>query len=314
MIDALPFAALRTFEAVVRLKGFVRAAEELGVTQGAVSQQVKVLEEWLGRRLLDRGPSGVRPLPDGARLAQAVADSFNGIAGICDDIRQAEGPNLTIGLSCPPGFAYLWLIPRLINFDQKFPDYQVSVLTSSTPEDLLGSDADIAIRYGSAGVPGYETELLLNECVFPVCSPDLLLQKPIRDVADLGNHTLLLDSLSKERNSVAPTWEFWAGELGEVLPPPLRTRRFGLSNMVVQAAIQGLGVALGREPLVIDALIQGQLVRPFPQLVPSQHSYWIVSRRGASMRSARVRAMRDWLLEEAAAQLHLTQIGPCIGE
>ncbi len=300
MSSNLPFAALRTFEAVVRLQGFVRAAEELGVTQSAVSQHVKSLEEWLGRRLINRSPGKMRHTEEGRRLATAVSEGFGNVASICHEIRESARPDLTIGLSCLPGFAYLWLIPRLINFDARFPQFQVSIVASPQMADFTGDEVDIAIRYGTGDYPGLHVEPLMSERLFPVCAPALLDRTPLQRVEDLSRHTLLLDELGNLKG-VPPTWEFWARQIGVSMPRPKRERKFGQSNMVIQAAVRGLGVALGREPLVIDALQEGRLVRPFPELVASPQSYWIVCPR-AALKSRRIQAIRDWLLDEARSQ------------
>ncbi len=301
MIANLPYTALRTFESVVRLRGFGRAAEELGVTQSAVSQHVKSLEEWLGRRLMNRGGGRAVPTDEGVRLAAAVAEGFGQVAALCHELRDDGAQNLTIGLSCLPGFAYNWLFPRLINFDQRHPEFPVSIITSASLTNFTDDEADLAIRYGLGGYAGLHVEPLLSERIFPVCSPALLERSPpLREVADLARHTLLVDDVADIGGS-PPTWHYWAKEAGVALPRPARTRRFGQSNMVVQAAVRGLGVALGREPLVIDALCDGTLVRPFPQVVVSQFSYWLVCPTGA-LKSDRIKAIRDWLIEEAKRQ------------
>jgi len=295
----LPYTALRTFEAVARLRGFGRAAEELGVTQSAVSQQVKSLEEWLGQRLLHRGGGRVLPTPDGERLAIAIRQGFGQIAAICRDLREVQSERLALNLSCLPGFAYLWLIPRLIGFDQLHPEIPVSITTTAALATFIDDETDLAIRYGLGGYPGLSVEKLLSETLFPVCAPDLLQRgPPLRTPADLAGHTLLVDDIP-DLGGNPPTWEFWARESGIALPQPARLRRFGQSNMVVQAAERGLGVALGRSPLVADALARGTLVRPFDGEIPSQFAYWLVCPHEV-LNLPRVRAFRDWLLAEAA--------------
>lgn len=297
----LPFTSLRTFESVARLRGFGRAAEELGVTQSAVSQHVKSLEEWLGLRLLNRGGGRVSPTEEGARLAAAVTEGFGMVTSVCRDLREVGAQDLGLVLSCLPGFAFNWLFPRLISFDQAHPDLPVSINTSAKLVNFDDEDVDLAIRYGLGDYRGLHVEKLLTETLFPVCSPELLALGPkLDEPADLAGHTLLYDDIADIGGS-PPTWEFWAQQSGIVLPKPVRVRRFGQSNMVVQAAIRGLGVALGREPLVIDALTDGRLVRPFEGTVESQFAYWIVCPHDA-LKSPRVRALRDWLHAEVARQ------------
>lgn len=300
MIANLPFTALRTFEAVARLRGFGRAAEELGVTQSAVSQQIRALEDWIGMRLLNRLSGRVTVTEEGARLAQAVTQGFGSVADLCRELRDCRSETMSIAVSCLPGFAYVWLIPRLIGFDQFHPEYPVSIATTAQLADFTHDEADLAIRYGPGKYPGLHVERLLEERLFPVCAPALLAEgPPLTEVSDLARHTLLMDEVT-DIDGLAPTWQFWAQETGLTLPKPARVRRFGQSNMVVQAAIQGLGVALGRSPLVMDAMAQGSLVRPFASTVESRFSYWLVCPQSA-LESDRIRAFRDWLMQEAAA-------------
>ena len=305
----LPFAALRTFESVARLRGFGRAAEELNVTQSAVSQHVKSLEEWLGLKLLTRGGSGARPTSEGARLADAVARNFGQVAALCSELRSSRDTDLTIVLSCLPGFAFNWLFPRLVNFDAAHPDYPVSIVTNSHLTDFAAEDTDVAIRYGLGGYAGLHVEKLLSERIFPVCAPSLLRNgPPLKTIEDLGRHTFLYDEIADIADN-PPTWEYWAKSCGYTLPKPARVRRFGQSNMVVQAAIRGFGVALGREPLVIDALNEGTLVRPFPEMARSQFSYWLVCPQGG-LASPRIRALRDWLRQEVKLQPDIALLEP----
>jgi LysR family glycine cleavage system transcriptional activator len=305
MAGPLPFTALRTFEAVARLRGFGRAAEELGVTQSAVSQQVKALEEWLGLRLVSRGGGRAAPTDEGARLAAAVAQGFGHVAGICRELRETRGEPLSIAVSCLPGFAYVWLIPRLIGFDQKHPDHPVSIATTPALATFVDDDVDIAIRYGPGAYGGLHVECLLRETLFPVCAPSLLAEgPPLCSPADLARHTLLVDEIA-DLGVSPPTWAFWAAQTGTALPRPARTRRFGQSNMVVQAAERGLGVALGRSPLVADALARGTLVRPFRGTVASNFAYWLVCPHDA-LQAPRLRAFRDWVMDEAARHPSVT--------
>lgn len=305
MLPTLPFAALRAFEAVVRLRGFGRAAEELGVTQSSVSQHVKSLEGWVGQRLLVRDNRGAEPTRDGRVLAEAVSGGIGQIADACNTLRQRTPREERIVVACPPGFAFNWLFPRLMRFDQAHPDIPVSISTDPDVVDFGSGSVTVAIRYGMGGYAGLHVERLMGERVFPVCAPVLLeSDPPLRKIADLSAHTLLLDELV-DIGGNPPTWGYWAEETGVTLPRPERTRRFGQANMVVQAAVEGLGVALGREPLVVDAMRRGALVRPFPQVAVSQFSYWLVCPKRA-LRSNRMRQFREWILAEATRQSDLT--------
>ena len=301
MLTTLPYAALRAFESVVRLNGFSRAADELGMSQSAVSQHVRLLEDWTGHRLLIRGARASTPTDEGRRLAQAVAEGLGRIGAVCQDLRSRGAGGGTLSVSCLPGFAINWLFPRLIRFDQVHPDLSVSISTDARPIAFAEGEADVAIRYGMGGYPGLHVRRLLGESLTPVCAPALLADgPPLRAPADLAHHTLLVDEL-KPVGGRLPNWDFWAVQSGVTLPRPARIRRFGQSNMVVQAAIEGLGVALGRDALVMDALADGRLVRPFAlPPVPSDYAFWFVCPEGALDRPA-IRAFHDWLFAEAAA-------------
>ncbi|MDE2333867.1 MAG: LysR family transcriptional regulator [Rhodospirillales bacterium] len=305
MVRSLPFSSLRVFEAVVRLEGFGRAAEELGVSQGAVSQHVRALEEWLGQKLLVRGPRRSRPTDRGALLAEAIATGIDGISRVCDRMFAESRETRTITISCLPGFAINWLFPRLIDFDERHPEYSVSIATTSTLATFTIGGEDAAIRYGLGDYPKLHVEKLMGERLFPVCAPSLV-QRGLRGPADIRHHTLLVDDV-QPAGSHAPTWAFWQKATGETLPPPARSRRFGQSNMVVQAAIKGLGVALGREPLVIDALRDGSLCRPFGEAVMSEFAYWFVC-PPAHLETRHVRAFRSWLLGVASVRHALPDI------
>lgn len=308
-MDAIPpLPSLRALEAVVRLEGFGRAAEELGVTQSAVSQHIRALEDWTGRKLLHRGPRRSSATSDGQALAEAVAAGLGQIGRVCADLRRrrsAEGRALVV--STLPGFALKWLFPRLIGFDQAHPELPVSVSTDARPVDFLSGAEDVAIRYGLGGYRGLHEERLFGERLFPVCAAELLARSPIAHVEDLARHTLLVDDVTPIRGRT-PTWETWLRTAGldaeRISATMVRTRRFGQANMVVQAAIDGLGVALGREPLVIDELAAGRLVRPFTLTAPSDFSYYFVCPR-ENLADPRVAAFRDWLMEEAARSAQL---------
>ncbi|SNT76551.1 LysR substrate-binding domain-containing protein [Paracoccus seriniphilus] len=298
MLQNLPYTALRTFEAVARLRGFGRAAEELGVTQSSVSQQVKVVEEWIGRSLLTRGQRKTTPTAEGQQLADAVASGLGQIADLCNELRRKGRSETSIVISVPPGLAVNWLFARLIKFDLSHGETPVSISTDPLRRGFVSGQADCAILYGFGDYPGLHVERLLSEKIYPVCSPKLLEQDPpLNSLADLSQHTLLVDNIV-DIGGNPPTWSFWAEQTGQTTPEPARTRKFGQANMVVQAAIQGLGVALGREPLVNEALADGSLMRPFEGEAMSQFSYWFVCPQ-AALKAPHLRRFRDWLFEEA---------------
>lgn len=295
----LPFASLRTFESVARLRGFGRAAEELGVSQSAVSQHVKALEKWLGVRLVRRGSGQVLPTRQGDLLAAAVGDSFAAVAVLCQDLRASAGRRPSVTLSCPAGLAKAWLLPRLAGFDAAHPDLPLSVVTAPPGAPLPDDEVDIVIHHAAGGVPGMHCERLMTEQILPVCAPGLAVgPAPLRGVADLAQHTLLHEDL-RGAGAAAAGWRHWASQSGLALPTPLRERYFDGADLVLAAAEAGLGVAMGRRPVVDAALAAGRLVAPFGTPVTTEARYWLVFLPGAQT-SARVRAVRDWLLATAA--------------
>ena len=294
MLKTLPFGALRTLEAVVRLRGFSRAAEELNVTQSAVSQHVKQLEDWLGTRLLVRKGRSVEPTMAGERLANATLDSFGSLATVCDDMRDVSRSSLKgILIASPPGFAFLWLLPRLLRFAEQFPDHPVSLSTDPQSLDTISTEADAVISYGKGQAGAFHAEHLMSERMTPVCSPDLA--QNLASVEDLKDKVVLFDHL--EDGSTLSNWDFWAREAGLILPKFTRTRTFGQANLVIQAAIDGHGVAMGRSPLVQDAIVKGQLVQPFPQSVASTLGYWFMYPHSALEQKPVMRFL-EWLRME----------------
>lgn len=298
MIRTLPYASLRAFEAVVRLGSFSAAAGDLGVSQSAVSQHVKSLEEWLGQELLVRGARTSKGTRYGSLLAREIDRGLGGISEVCTQIRAASHSDTTVVISCLPGFAFTWLFPRLLRFDLAHPDLSISIATDTGGRPFNTADADIGIRYGHGEFPSLRVDHLMSERLFPVCAPSLA--EGLGDVSSLGQHTLLQDEILNF-GSANPSWEYWAEACGVHLPSRARTRRFGQSNLVLQAAIEGLGVALGREPLVLDALTDGRLVRPLPQIIKSPLSYWLVRRKQAE-ESPKVQEFLTWIKKEAETQ------------
>jgi LysR family glycine cleavage system transcriptional activator len=290
-----PLPSLRAFEAVARLRSFTAAAEELGITQGAVSQHVKALEEEMGRPLFTRQPRGAALTAEGRRIIGRIREGLDCLAQAFD----GRNMDRTLTVSALPGFTVKWLFPRLIKFDQQYPEIEVSISALGRPLEFGVEEADCAIRYGRGNYPGLIVEPLLDDDMFPVCSPRLLRDAPpLRCAADLRGHVLLHDEI-KAIDGIQPGWQSWLDQTGAVPPKFGNSRYFGQSNMVIQAAIEGMGVALGRQSLAIDDLQSGLLVRPFGAAVPSGFTYYFVCPRSAIQRP-KVEAFRAWLHAEAA--------------
>lgn len=291
-----PISALRAFEAAARLRSFTLAADELGLTQGAISHQVRGLEDQLGFELFRREPRRISTTAKGEQLAQAVREGLGTVARAIVELTKTDaGPHLVV--STLAGFAVKWLFPRLIRFDEKHPRIELSIATTGQLADFSTGEADVAIRYGLGRYPGLHVEKILDEDMFPVCAPKLMRgAKALRKPADLAGVPLLHDDITKLEGHT-PGWRLWLSAAGVLGVDPAKGRRFGQSNMSIQAAIEGLGVALGRAPLVADDLAAGRLVRPFDLAVPSGYGYYFVCPPRALERP-KVAAFRAWVLAE----------------
>ncbi len=308
MNSNLPYVALRAFEMVVRKSGFSAAADELGVSQSAVSQHVKMLETWLGAELLIRGARRSAPTSEGRVLARTVEESLGRIDEVCNDIRRKKYRNNNLVVCCPPGFAFTWLFPRVLDFDLKHPEISLSISTDTTDDSRLPDNADVGIRYGLGEFSGLYSEHLMSEEIFPVCAPHMLPDASTREAKaeHLQGLTLLMDEYGN-KSGTPPDWHFWARSCGMQLPSRTRTRSFAQSNLVIQAAIQGLGIAMGRGPLVAQALKDGKLVRPFSHCARSPYSYWLVCPHSAH-EYPQLQSFFLWIQNQTAEAGYATQM------
>ena len=293
-----PLNAIRAFEAAARHLSFTHAANELNVTQAAVSHQVKALEQWLGLPLFRRLNRAVSLTEEGAAYLPEVSLALDGLASATSRLlRTGDSRSLTV--TTLDSFAAQWLMPRLKHFRALYPEIDVRILPSDAPVDFNRHDVDMAIRYGRGSWPGLVATKLMTEEIFPVCSPALMRgPHPLRIPGDLIHHTLLHDDMCFEHGDV--DWRTWLRTVGaDDAVDSDRGPFFGHSYLVIQAAIDGQGVALGRGVLVTDAMSDGSLVRPFDSAgIPIEYAYYIVHPEGAMQRPS-VAAFSDWLTEEA---------------
>lgn len=279
-----PNAALRAFEAAARHVSFRRAAEELHLTESAVSHQVRALEELLGLKLFERQPRGLSLTDAGNRYFAAVREALDRIANATVELQRGEAATLRV--SVLTAFAVGWLIPRLPDFRARHPNLALDLQTSDRVVDLRREQIDVALRYGSGPWPGLSAVKLVEETLQPLCTPALAAE--LARPADLLRRPLL-------RNTQHPDeWGLWLHGVG--LTPPEGGLSFESSTLVLEAAAQGLGVALGRRPLSAQKLAAGQLVAPFPQAVASGKAYWFACLPEAAERPA-VARFRAWLVE-----------------
>ena len=287
-----PLNALKSFEAAARHESFTRAAEELCVTQGAVSHQVKALEEELGFRLFNRERQRLVITEAGRDYLAVIRDALDRIAVGTERLVQRQNAGV-LTVSTSPDFAAKWLVHRLSRFAEAYPAIDLRISATLHHVDFAREEVDIAVRHGDGNWAGLEVARLCSEQIFPVCSPNLFgrrrgLSKP----SDLLRLPLLhLD----DRND----WSKWleaAGVSGAKLSQgPVLNR----ASMAIDAAVAGQGVALARTALAAWDLLNGRLVRPFDVALPLSKSYWIVCPK-ATAALPKISTFRDWLLGEAA--------------
>ena len=291
--------ALRAFEAAGRHLSFTRAAEELHVTQAAVSHQIKSLEEQLGIRMFRRGPRGLLLTDAGQSYLPEVREAFQRLNAATDRLLEDDARG-AITVSVLPSFAARWLVPRLTRFREAHPDIEVRVSADDRLADFDRDDVDVAIRYGRGDYPGLQADRFLTEELFPVCSPELLTRTALERPEDLCSHTLLHDDMRMD-------WSMWLLAAGVEGVDPRRGPSFNDSSMVLQAAVDGQGVALGRSALALDDLAAGRLVRPFEFSLPAEYAYYILCPERTANRPS-IKTFRQWLLAQSARDTDAGQV------
>jgi LysR family glycine cleavage system transcriptional activator len=297
---SLPLPSLNgllVFEAAARHLSFTLAAAELNVTQTAVSHQIRRLEDQLGSPLFIRRNRTLALTREAEELLPSVRAAFEDLRRAMERLRRRKHDDI-LTVSTTISLAAKWLVPRLAAFQEAHPGIEVRISTSMRLVDLRREEIDVAIRYGRGQWPGLQADWLMAEDVFPVCSPSLLSgAKPLRCPADLAEHTLLHVSTSRDE------WQLWLTAAG--LPAGLATRRgltFDERLMTLQAAMDGLGVALGRRRIVEADVAAGRLAVPFETVVVSADAgYYLVAPRESSA-IPKIALFRAWLLDAARAE------------
>lgn len=292
-----PLPALRQFEAAARYESFVRAAQELGQTASAVSHGISSLEKWLGAPLFQRTVRGVRLTSAGTQFLPYVVDGLTTIALGADRL---PGPRIEkrVSLSATTTFARHFLIPRLAGFRKRYPAIRLRIDTS--PRQVLGplDGFDLSVCAGSRDGQIGRIELLFSERILPVAACEYRSSLMRHGVFDWSSATLLRSS------SVRGEWDAWTGSAGVELNSNDELY-FDAEHLAWEAAAAGLGVAMGRLPLIRSELISGRLVTVVEPAVEVEPGYWLVSRQGSELRAA-VASFRNWLVEEAADHRELT--------
>jgi LysR family glycine cleavage system transcriptional activator len=289
-----PLNSLKAFEAAARNLSFTKAAEEMFVTQAAISHQIKLLEEHLSMKLFMRRNRSLLLTEEGQSYYLDIKDIFAHLYEATERLltRGAKG---SISIALTPSFAIQWLIPRLSEFSNLHPDIDVKIKAVDYDDNSLTDDVDVAIYYGLGNWQGVFTDKLYTEYLTPVCSPLLLSgEKALSEPSDLMNHTLLHDM---SRNN----WKEWIKVAGvkdiNVNQGPI----FSHSSMVLQAAIHGQGIALGNSVLAKPEIESGRLVTPFNEVLVSKNAFYLVCRE-AQVDSPKIVAFRNWLLEAVRAE------------
>ncbi|MPS66976.1 LysR substrate-binding domain-containing protein [Novosphingobium aerophilum] len=286
-----PLTAIRAFEAAGRHENFSRAAEELGMTQAAISYQIRQLEDRVGRALFVRGKGRVRLSEAGLRLLPAISAAFGGMAEAFAAIREEDHEVLSITSLTSIGGA--WLGARIGRFQLRHPDIAVRLSLSNDVIDLSASSFDVAIRAGKGNWPGMRSEFLFRQHLAPMCSPAFLEMHAIRRPEDL----LRVERLTPDD----PWWSAWFEAAG-VDAPPLQRGGMYMDNQLPEASVvmSGFGVAL-MSPLFWRAeMASGRLVQPFETLYMPGNSHWLVHPDGR-VGLRKIERLREWLREEVAA-------------
>jgi DNA-binding transcriptional LysR family regulator len=296
-LNSSTLASLRFFSAAARTGSFKRAALDLHVTQGAVSQQIKHLEGALGVKLFYRWVRRVTLTEEGERFARVVEGSLDEIEREAHAIRSLQ-TSVEIRLRAGPSFALRWLVPRLGDFYAQHTGLRLFINAAYGALDLGRPEFDLAIERVKERIPGIYSERLMNEFLTPICSSSYLKRHEIKEPADLKHCTLLHDAQPWMGAAEDAEWRHWLNEVESIEVDSSRGQFFSLSNMAVEAALTHQGVALGRICLIKDLLEGGRLVMPFKMCVSSPTDYYLVYRKEAGTRPG-MRNVIEWLKKKA---------------
>ncbi|WP_318434790.1 transcriptional regulator GcvA [Photobacterium leiognathi] len=293
--------ALKAFEASARHQSFSAAAEELNVTPAAVGQLVRTLEEWLDTPLFHRTNTGkirLMPTETAERALPDIRAGFDKLSQGLELLQQSPTCGiLTVTVS--PAFAAKWLLPRLDRFQTLCPDTDVRLDTNLKPIDFAIQRVDIGVRYGTGNWQGLVAEKLMDEEVFPVCSPRLLEQPERLSLPEQLLQETLIHDLSMDEHTGFPTWLAWLEKAGVEKHQSAHNIQINNSAAVLQTAIDGAGIALARSVMVKDDLAAGRLVRLFPEIQFESPLAYFVVYKPESTELAKTQMFRDWLFTEA---------------
>jgi len=293
-----PLAPLRTFEAAARLGGFTQAAQSLNITQGAASYQIKMLEERLGTILFLRERRGLVLTSEGTQLLNSVVKALDILDSAMSQLKADRGRN-TLSVSVFTSFATKWLVSRLSDLTAQFPDVDMHIFVEDHLMDFRAGERDAGVRYGKGPWSGLHATLMHRDEIFPVCSPRLLDKSTPNDPTNLMKYPLLCES-DRHAFDDGPDWHAWLRRAGHVVPSDVGLGDIscticGQASVVLQAAIEGQGIAVARGLLVADDLAAGRLVPCIGPSFPSDFAYYFVWPEDRPM-LPRVEALRDWFM------------------
>jgi LysR family glycine cleavage system transcriptional activator len=283
-----PLNAIKAFEAAARLGSFTRAAEELNVTHGAVSRQIRVLEDWLGTELFSRTSRNAVATRAGADLLAEAGPALDRLATAALRLQSGVQAGGLLHISALPTFAMRWLIPRLPEFQRQYPALELRIVTASTPAEQFRMNVDVVVS-GPSRQPGWVGNRFLAEMYLPLLSSALIKERPLRAPADLAQHTLLHAATRREM------WPRWLTAAGIADLRPARSQVFEHFYFAIQAAIEGLGVVMCPLALVGEELREGRLVAPIREPVLRTRGYFVYAPEMSSAAPA-ITALRHWLV------------------
>ena len=288
-----PLNALKAFEAAARLLSFTNAAQELSVTQAAISHQIRTLEEYVGTSLFERSHQRLALTQSGKKLLPFLTQAFDLVA---DGYHNLDNQNqqLKLNIKAPSSFSVQWLMPKLAKYQEQFPKVAISLSAQDNDFDFFPQAFDVEIRYLFEPQDSSHKVLLFKEQIFPVCSPSLLQQgETLKSVEDFAKHNLL------HINFYPEDWQMWFEHMGLKGADCDSGHRFDQSVLTLEAAVQGLGIAMGRTPIVDQKLASGALIAPFEDRLQSTGGYWLDIKADMQLRP-HVEQFRDWLLESVS--------------
>jgi len=295
-----PLRALKAFESSARHLSFTKAAEELFVTQAAISHQIKSLEDMTGVKLFQRYNRSLKLTTDGQVYLLSIMEPLEQLEKASRQLSNRNSKGM-LKISLLPSFATKWMAKRIWKFQDKFPEIEVSISAFEWLADFKKEDIDIAIRYGKGNWSDVYCELLFEERVFPICSKAVyrsLDENPSPSI--LLEHSLMHDDFSTE------DWDMWFDEAGIDIKIPIKGTRFSHTVMMLESIENGKGFALGRTPLVIDDLQRKLLYAPFDISIPSEFAYYFVCPKGTE-NSPKVVEFKKWVIKEANNSIKMAE-------